>query len=350
MATRPNQLESDTAQTIKKVLIPAVALVVVLLLVGWLAYFVINRMTGRVVVTGPGEEQGATQQVSDIRSLLDAARRAVGEQRLIAPPGNNALELYLQVLAQDPQNNTAQVALLELMPYATDRTDRLIADRNVDEAARAIALLKRADPNSVIVAQLENRLAATRRTLEQQQAQQALAQQQAQQAQSRPTTPPPQPEPEPIVDVAPTPAPTPAPEPAAPATGRTAATGASRPAPAATPEPTPAPTVASAAPAPSVAERGEPENRNFELIRRVNPQYPQQALRNGIQGWVELEFTITAEGDVTNVRVVNAQPRRAFEREAIRALSQWKFRPRIVNGRPVESNARQRLEFNLSGE
>ena len=44
-----------------------------------------------------------------------------------------------------------------------------------------------------------------------------------------------------------------------------------------------------------------------------------------------MSFTITANGDVANVAVVDAKPRREFDREAIRALSQWKFTPRIEN-------------------
>jgi protein TonB len=81
----------------------------------------------------------------------------------------------------------------------------------------------------------------------------------------------------------------------------------------------------------------------------VDPNYPQRALRQRMEGWVELQFTITANGDVTQVSVVNAQPKREFDREAIRALQQWKFRPRIENGKAVPANARQRLEFRLGG-
>ena len=109
---------------------------------------------------------------------------------------------------------------------------------------------------------------------------------------------------------------------------------------------TPKPTPPVAAPTPVVAAANA-EDRNFQLTRKVEATYPQRALRQRIEGWVELTFTVTATGDVTDVVVVDSQPRREFDREAVRALGQWKFKPRITNGKPVSASARQRLEFKL---
>ena len=83
-------------------------------------------------------------------------------------------------------------------------------------------------------------------------------------------------------------------------------------------------------------------------IVTIEPQFPREALMNGIEGWVEIEFTIEPDGSVSNPRVIASDPRRIFDRNAIRAIYKWKFKPRIVDGKPVARQATQRLEFNLN--
>ncbi|BCX89780.1 periplasmic protein TonB [Methylomarinovum tepidoasis] len=80
---------------------------------------------------------------------------------------------------------------------------------------------------------------------------------------------------------------------------------------------------------------------------RIPPRYPMRARMRRIEGWVKLEFTITPEGTVTDVKVVEAHPRGVFERAAIEAISRWKFKPLIVDGRPTAQRAVQVLEFKL---
>jgi len=60
-----------------------------------------------------------------------------------------------------------------------------------------------------------------------------------------------------------------------------------------------------------------------------------------------VEFTITAIGTVQDPRVIDAEPARIFNREAIRAILKWKFKPRIVDGVAVDRRATQIIEFNL---
>jgi len=79
----------------------------------------------------------------------------------------------------------------------------------------------------------------------------------------------------------------------------------------------------------------------------IRPMYPQDAVMRGIEGWVKVEFTITDTGLVRDPRVVEAQPPRIFNREALRAILKWKFKPRIVGGVPVESRASQVIDFTL---
>lgn len=80
---------------------------------------------------------------------------------------------------------------------------------------------------------------------------------------------------------------------------------------------------------------------------RIAPRYPMRAAMKRIEGWVKVEFTITTQGTVKDVTVVEAHPQRIFNQEAIRAISKWKFRPKIVAGEPIERRAQQTLEFRL---
>ncbi len=79
----------------------------------------------------------------------------------------------------------------------------------------------------------------------------------------------------------------------------------------------------------------------------IRPMYPREAAMNGTEGWVKVEFTITEVGTVKDARVIEAKPPRVFNREAIRAILKWKFKPRVVDGIAVERRATQIIEFNL---
>jgi protein TonB len=81
----------------------------------------------------------------------------------------------------------------------------------------------------------------------------------------------------------------------------------------------------------------------------IRPMYPREAAISGIQGWVKIEFTITEIGTVKNPRVIDARPPRIFNREAIRAILKWKFKPRVVEGVAVERRATQVIDFTLEG-
>lgn len=83
-------------------------------------------------------------------------------------------------------------------------------------------------------------------------------------------------------------------------------------------------------------------------IVRISPQYPVAAARDGIEGWVVLSFSINETGGVEDVEVLDAEPKRIFNREATRALRKWKYRPKIVDGKPVkQSNITVQLDFKL---
>lgn len=85
-------------------------------------------------------------------------------------------------------------------------------------------------------------------------------------------------------------------------------------------------------------------------IVRISPQYPVQPAREGIEGWVQLSFSINELGGVEDISVVDAEPKRVFNRAAIRALRKWKYRPKMIDGKSVKQvNMFVRLDFNLEG-
>ncbi len=83
-------------------------------------------------------------------------------------------------------------------------------------------------------------------------------------------------------------------------------------------------------------------------IVRVNPQYPIRAADREIEGWVEVEFTISAAGTVKDPVVVAAEPGTIFNRAALRAIRKWKYSPKIEAGVAVERpNVMVRINFGL---
>jgi TonB family protein len=84
-------------------------------------------------------------------------------------------------------------------------------------------------------------------------------------------------------------------------------------------------------------------------VRVVDPVYPPQAMRDGVEGWVELDFTITETGSVRDIVVVGSQPSGVFDAAATEALSGWKYRPRIANGRPIAHRSNVTMRFDVEG-
>ncbi|NAW57205.1 MULTISPECIES: energy transducer TonB [unclassified Vibrio] len=70
-------------------------------------------------------------------------------------------------------------------------------------------------------------------------------------------------------------------------------------------------------------------------LYRVEPRYPPRAQKRRLEGTVVLSFTIDASGRTTDIKVMSANPEGVFEREAIRALTKWKYQPQMVDGEGV---------------
>ena len=83
----------------------------------------------------------------------------------------------------------------------------------------------------------------------------------------------------------------------------------------------------------------------LKRVRMVSPAYPDAARKRGIEGWVELAFTVQTNGTVDQVEVRNASPADVFDDAAVRAVRQWRFEPVEKNGERVEQRAMVRLKF-----
>lgn len=83
-------------------------------------------------------------------------------------------------------------------------------------------------------------------------------------------------------------------------------------------------------------------------IVRINPKYPTSAARDGIEGWVQLSFNISPTGEVIDATVVNSEPKRIFDREALRAIKRWKYRPKVIEGvAQLQTGQAVQLDFKL---
>ena len=82
-------------------------------------------------------------------------------------------------------------------------------------------------------------------------------------------------------------------------------------------------------------------------IVRVAPVYPARALSRGLEGYVDLAFTVTTTGTVRDP-VVLFSTSSLFERAAIRAVLKFKYKPRVVDGVPVDvPNVKTRISFQI---
>jgi protein TonB len=84
-------------------------------------------------------------------------------------------------------------------------------------------------------------------------------------------------------------------------------------------------------------------DRDPTPIIRFDPKYPPRAQQNGIQGWVQVRFTVTEAGTVRDAVVVASEPARTFDDAALDAVARWRYNPRVDGGIAVERVGLQAL-------
>lgn len=270
----------------------------------------------------PAPAVSAQVQAMSAEQLREAATKALSENRIYAPGGDNAMEYYLALRDKLPSDPAVTSALTDLMPYTLIATEQSIGREDFVEAQRLSALLEKADPKAPALPRLKQTIAnaqlavaaraetektkevtaAEAKALEEQrlaqQAEQqraaaaALATQQQQEAAR-----------------------------AAEAERVAAAQREAAQREAAARATPPAATAAAPAAARPAA------SSSLKVVSSPSPRYPPEALRAGTAGEVLVEITIGTDGSVTNARVVRATPPRVFDREALNAVRRWKFEP-----------------------
>jgi len=313
--------------------------------------------------------------------VLSRARAALAAGRYDAPPGRNALDLYSAVLLTRPDDVEAQRGLQTTLERLVTNAERAAATGDAAEARRIAQRVLQADSDnaaaSTVLARLElprpaptaavgaaipsasstaGSSQATRSDAVPSPAESADRLSQVPVTRLTPVpaaAPTPPPAPAPAVRVQPDPL---TPRLVGPGTLPTSQVRRSPSAPLRhysgpvapalpiagyekrAPEP--------AAAAPVVVERGVLQ-RDLEAVATPDPVYPPAAFRQGVGGWVEVEYTVNERGATTDVAVVAAEPRGVFDEAAVAAVAGWKYRPRIVNGRPVAQRTSVTLQFNV---
>lgn len=83
------------------------------------------------------------------------------------------------------------------------------------------------------------------------------------------------------------------------------------------------------------------------LIRIVKPEYPQDALLKGAEGWVNVSMTVTPAGDVRDPRVEETSNGTQFNRAAITAVRKWKYQPFVAADPQEKRRVTVRVDFRM---
>lgn len=311
-----------------------VAIVVILALLAAAAWFLIFRPHQQAVMQQQpvAQSKAAAKQAPPPANvaamttdeLLAEARKAMNEQRLLAPEGNNAFEFYLKVLERQPGNQVAQDALRETFPFGANAAEQAINQRDFANAQREIDLLAKADPDNYTLTILRSKLDAQQKLIgrEQQLAEQQrqLAEQQAAAAQAKATA-------DQLAQQQ---------QAAQAAAARQAAAEKAAQAPQSQQR------TAATTPAPQPVQI-----QDAVLVNAAKPRYPTVAQRRNQEGWVDVEFTVGTDGQVDEAHVVDAQPKHVFDRAATDAVERWEYKPALRNGQPMAVTMRRRIVFSL---
>jgi TonB family protein len=83
----------------------------------------------------------------------------------------------------------------------------------------------------------------------------------------------------------------------------------------------------------------------LKFKRFVEPKFPRRARDEGVQGWVDVRFLVTAEGRTAEIEVLDSQPGGTFDEAAVAAVERWRFKQRRIDGEAVPSRTGIRLRF-----
>jgi TonB family protein len=99
-----------------------------------------------------------------------------------------------------------------------------------------------------------------------------------------------------------------------------------------------------------IAGAGAPEVLEASLtrVKGIQLDYPDEALRRNIEGWVDLSYVVTTDGKVTKVKVLDSNPIGVFEAAASKALTRLRYKPMLINGKATMVSTKLRIAFRLA--
>jgi TonB family protein len=87
--------------------------------------------------------------------------------------------------------------------------------------------------------------------------------------------------------------------------------------------------------------------QSLTRVNKLEVQYPARALSTNVEGWVELSYTVGADGSVTNVKVLNAAPPKVFEASAGKAVSHLRYQPVVQGGKAIAVGTQVRIVYRV---
>ena len=85
-------------------------------------------------------------------------------------------------------------------------------------------------------------------------------------------------------------------------------------------------------------------------LQRIAPTCPRQAAIDGLSGTIKLDILVNADGTVRAAKVLEAKPRGVFDSAVVAAVLKGKFKPKVIDGKPVDQHGVQVVNFNCGGE
>ena len=95
---------------------------------------------------------------------------------------------------------------------------------------------------------------------------------------------------------------------------------------------------------------GPPEVMEASLtrVKAIELDYPSDALRRNVEGWVDVTYVVTAEGKVTTIKVLDSTPKSVFDAAATKALARMRYKPATQGGKSIAVSTKLRISFRLT--
>jgi TonB family protein len=96
----------------------------------------------------------------------------------------------------------------------------------------------------------------------------------------------------------------------------------------------------------AAAQEVAPE-ATLNKIKHRAPVYPARAEARGVEGWVDVQFTVATDGSTRDIVASGSSPAGVFEESVLDAIRDWRYQPRVVAGKPVDQRVELRVSFKL---